>query len=161
MLSTRGLSIPNVCPLCNEGIETITHALRDCREAQVFWNSLAPPLSSSLFYESGLKDWLKINCCCPRVSSLSNISWGTMFAFSIWSLWIRRNNFIFRNERQPCNLRTDAIARATKFAFLESNGKLTCAKSPIKVSWIKPPLNWHKLISRQPKSIRWRRLNSR
>ena len=28
--STRGLSIPDVSPLCNEGIEPITQALRDC-----------------------------------------------------------------------------------------------------------------------------------
>ena len=74
---------------------------------------LAPPLSASLFYGSSLKDWLRLNCCCSWVSSLSNISWGTIFSFGIWSLWIRRNNVIFRNERQPCNLRTDAIARAT------------------------------------------------
>ena len=134
VLSTRGLNIPDVCPLCNDGIETITHALRYCQEAQVFWNSLAPPLSASLFYGSSLKDWLRLNCCCSWVSSLSNISWGTIFSFGIWSLWIRCNSVIFRNERQPCNLITDVIAKATKFAFIGSNGKQIRAKTSIKVS---------------------------
>ena len=41
-LATRGMDVPQICPLCIEGPETILHSLRDCREAQVFWKASPP-----------------------------------------------------------------------------------------------------------------------
>lgn len=53
VLASRGMNIPEMCPLCSDGPETIAHALRDCREAQHFWRSLLPP-PFLLRFSSGL-----------------------------------------------------------------------------------------------------------
>lgn len=42
-LAARGMDVLQICPLCNEGPESILHSLRDCREAEVFWKASPPP----------------------------------------------------------------------------------------------------------------------
>lgn len=44
VLSTRGLNILDVCPLCNEGIETITHALGIAKKPKFFGTLQPSPL---------------------------------------------------------------------------------------------------------------------
>ena len=62
MLNTRGMNLPNHCPLCNEGVESIIHLLRDCPLAKDFWNSLQPPMAFDVFYGTNPMTWIRYNC---------------------------------------------------------------------------------------------------
>ncbi|KAF3946345.1 hypothetical protein CMV_027378 [Castanea mollissima] len=61
VLHSRGMEVPQTCPICNEKPETILHCLRDCREAQALWKAFPPPLTASTFFGTSLMDWLKNN----------------------------------------------------------------------------------------------------
>ena len=45
ILNARGMTLPNHCPICNDGVESIIHLLRDYPYAKEFWNFLQPPWS--------------------------------------------------------------------------------------------------------------------
>ena len=115
-----GLNIPPCCPLCNVDVESIIHSLRDCRHALDFWNSFALPIQSNLFYSANLLVWLQINCTSHLHSSMG-IPWSTLFTFGVWCLWLRCNNFIFKNQHIIKPLMAKTIAKALEFAFLGVN----------------------------------------
>ena len=96
-LVARVMDIPQICPLRNEGPETILHSLRDYHEAQVFWKAFPPPMIKNLFFGTKLEDWLRLNNRSSKVYSSSSITWGIIFPFGIWSLWFCKNDTIFRN----------------------------------------------------------------
>ena len=123
VLSTRGMDVPQTCPICNEGPETILHCLRNYREAQALWKAFPPLLAKNLFFGTNLVNWLKLNCQSTKILSSLSFSWGIIFPFGIWTLWLRRNNSLFRNTSQLRNLRDEVLSRATKFAHLGINGK--------------------------------------
>ena len=81
--------------------ETITHTLRDCPTAQLFWNSLNPPIPRSLFYGASLLNWLKLNCQSSKISTGSSIDWSILFPFALWSLWLHRNSVVFDRAQPP------------------------------------------------------------
>ena len=56
VLTARGINVSPLCPLCNNVAESIIHTLRDCPQAQVFWDSLLPPIHPNLFYNTNLED---------------------------------------------------------------------------------------------------------
>ncbi|XP_075663435.1 uncharacterized protein LOC142633035 [Castanea sativa] len=58
-----------------------------------------------------------------------------------------KNDVVFRNERSQCGLKQEVLAKATEFAYIDINGKQTINHRRIRVSWLKPPLHWHKLNS--------------
>ena len=101
--------------------------LEIAEKPRIFGAPYPPPLSASLFFGTGLKDWFRLNRCSTQASSFSKINWGIIFSFGVWFIWTWRNHFIIRNERHPRNLRTEAISKATEFAFIGPNGKQTCA----------------------------------
>lgn len=146
-LNERGMGIPPVCPVCNSKLETIVHALRDCPKAKCFWNSLMPPLTPNIFYGMPLVEWLKLNCRCSRFSASSNIEWGTIFPMAVWIFWLHRNNIVFGRTRPHRNLVDETLARATKVAYLVSNGKQITNRNKIQVRWLNPSSNWFKLNS--------------
>ncbi|PKI59521.1 hypothetical protein CRG98_020049 [Punica granatum] len=45
LINGRGFNIPSECSICKDQEETISHVLRECRVAQVFWNNLGIPTS--------------------------------------------------------------------------------------------------------------------
>ena len=91
VLAKRGMDIPFLCPICNNAPETILHALRYCPKEQLFWNSPSPPFQRNLFYGVHLVDWLKLNCKSSKSYHSLNITWGILFPFALWTLWLHRN----------------------------------------------------------------------
>ena len=73
VLTARGINVSPLCPLCNDATESIIHTLRDCPQAQVFWDSLIPLVHSNLFYNTNLEDWLRTNSASQQ-ASISGIS---------------------------------------------------------------------------------------
>ncbi|KAK7814391.1 hypothetical protein CFP56_003205, partial [Quercus suber] len=111
------------CHICNEGPKTILHCLRDCREAQALWKAFPPSLAENIFFGTNLMDWLRLNCQTNKLPSSLSFNWGIIFPFGLWTLWLRRNNFIFQNSGLPRNLRDKVISRATEFAHLSISAK--------------------------------------
>jgi len=147
ILTTKGMDVSPTCHICNTGSKTILHMLRDCHIARNLWNSLSLPFLATSFFGLQLNDWLWLNCYSTKTQATSNIHWGIIFAFGIWTLWIYRNDVVFRNERSRCSLKQEVLVKATKFAYIIINGKQTINHQRIRVSWLKPRLHWHKLNS--------------
>ena len=79
--------MPVSCLLCDEGTENVIHVLRDCGVAQSFWDS-PPPIPVAIFYGTNLIDWLRLNCGSTKSCVVTNLNWGIVFSFGIWSLWL-------------------------------------------------------------------------
>lgn len=124
--------------------ESIIH-LWDCRFAQYFWNSFPSPIQATLFYGANLLDWLRLNFCSSKPSSFSDVDWGILFSFRIWSLRLQGNSVIFRNKRSHRNLKAETLAKAMEFTFIGINSKLTCSHTNMKANRLRPPVSWYKL----------------
>lgn len=102
----------------------ILHVLRDFQFAQGFWNSFPPPLQGSLFYGVGVADWMRLNCRSTiRTSSLC-ITWGSIFPFGLWGLWLHRNNLVFGRGAVRTDLKKDVVAKATEYPLLGVNARV-------------------------------------
>lgn len=129
LLAERGMDISPQCPMCNSAPKSVIHALKDCPKAQLFWNSFSPPASSATFYGTQLLDWLRINCKSSQhcgtskiawaiILPIAEIAWAIIFPIAIWSLWLNRNNAVFKKTNNQKDLRAETLARATEVAFL-------------------------------------------
>ena len=88
ILASYGMEMPVSCLLCDEGTENVIHVLRDCGVAQSFWDSFPPPIPAAVFYGTNLIDWLRLNCGSTKSCVVTNLNWGIVFSFGIWSLWL-------------------------------------------------------------------------
>ena len=147
VLVGRGMEVPVSCMVCDEGPKSVLHVLRDCCVAREFWNSFPPPLSATVFYETHLMDWLRLNCDSTKKYAAVNLNWGIVFSFGIWNLWIHRNGVVFRGERTNQNVREVVISKAMEFAYVGINDKRAQTRQLIHVHWCKPLLNWCKVNS--------------
>lgn len=86
-LVSRGLLIPDLCPLCNAANETIEHLLRVCAALKLREVAKINVIDSHSF---SFVDWIKANA---KTSTLSNIHipMGTLFVYLLWHQWIARN----------------------------------------------------------------------
>ena len=141
------MNLPNHCPLCNEGSESIIHLLRDCPIAKDLWNSLHPPMASDAFFGNNPMTWIRYNCRNTSPSSTLGINWNTLFSFGIWTLWLHRNNVIFRGKPLQNNLKAETISKAVEFAFLGLEDKHHTHQTTIRVKWNAPLVNWYKVNS--------------
>ena len=90
-----------------------------------------------------IEDWLCTNCA-SNLASTSGISWGIIFPFGVWSLWLQRNKVVFGNNPSHKPLMTETIAKVAEFAFLGAHTKARCSLTTIQVQWYAPPDNWFK-----------------
>uniref|UniRef100_A0A2N9HJ77 Reverse transcriptase domain-containing protein n=1 Tax=Fagus sylvatica TaxID=28930 RepID=A0A2N9HJ77_FAGSY len=116
-LASRGINIPTFCPRCLAPNESLVHMLRDCPDSIAFWNSFRFPSVGSHFYSAPFSDWIHSNCIALS-SHDHNIPWQTLFSFGIWSLWLRRNQFIFKPDSSFLDLVVNAISYASEFFYL-------------------------------------------
>lgn len=145
VLAARGLNVLLCCPICNFAAESILHLLRDCPQVWAFWDSFSPPIHSNLFFGANLSDWLKINCTSHKVVGIG-ISWGIIFPFGVWSLWLQWNRVIFRDHTTLKPIMAETLAKVLEFAYLGLNERRKRTTCSIQVRWIPPPENWFKLI---------------
>uniref|UniRef100_A0A0A9B169 Reverse transcriptase zinc-binding domain-containing protein n=1 Tax=Arundo donax TaxID=35708 RepID=A0A0A9B169_ARUDO len=89
-LKIRGVEKPPHCMFCEE-IETIPHLFFDCIVAKSCWEMTSDFLGSKIGqdYESIACKWL---------SSKKFGATNTISAIVLWSIWLIRNNFIFRKQ---------------------------------------------------------------
>ena len=93
-----------------------------------------------------IEDWIRTNCASNLASTLG-ISWGIIFPFGVWILWLWHNKVMFRNNPNHKPLMTETIAKASEFAFLVAHMKVRRSSTTIQVQWYAPLDNWFKLNS--------------
>lgn len=71
------------------------------------------------FFSLPIHTWCKTN---SQVNFTSDyLPLNTIFAFTLWSIWLNHNSMIFNNQNIPPKLlRNKALSHATKFFFLRS-----------------------------------------
>ena len=86
------MGIDTYCPLCQQAVETIIHALCDCTVVKPIWHQLNAEAFYSFFFKSELLEWLEKNGRENIVIPQSPIPWRYTFLFAIWVIWLKRNH---------------------------------------------------------------------
>ncbi|KAK9011122.1 hypothetical protein V6N11_043979 [Hibiscus sabdariffa] len=91
----RHLSDSERYSICNNGTESIEHALRLCSKARQVWESMVPPSKLSLFDSLSFENWLLQ--CVKNVAGIGvgDDLWNTRFAVTCWLIWKTRCANIF------------------------------------------------------------------
>ncbi|OMO73242.1 reverse transcriptase [Corchorus capsularis] len=140
-LKIIGIISDDLCPMCNEGPETIQHLFIDCPHTASVWNQLHPP---PLEQCTCPYDWLKANCSNSKSSFHLKIPWNVVFAMFLWYIWNRRNDKVFNkdfNTQEPVH---NIIAHAAEFFAV--NGSIKANTSAIRlIGWNKPMFDHFKI----------------
>ncbi|XP_070010645.1 uncharacterized protein [Nicotiana sylvestris] len=140
-LNNIGINIDRMCPICKSAEETITHIFLSCLIANRFWNEIGINNTSITLVEGHWIDTVKRFQ--PPIPLLM-LDWLEIFPFSLWNLWINRNNNNFNNDQQDLSLSV-VITRAQEFKLLTYNHSSPTNKKSIKVKWHKPRQGAYKL----------------
>ena len=76
---------------------------------------------ASIFFGLNTFEWLRQNCYNSKTSPNSDIRWGIIFSFGIWTLWLNRNGVVFQHECGQRNLKSNVLAKAMEFAYIGIN----------------------------------------
>ncbi|GMJ00001.1 hypothetical protein HRI_003669300 [Hibiscus trionum] len=96
-LRKRGLSIiqDSLCPLCRKSTESTSHLLLHCNVTWLIWMRFAKFWNIHLVIPGDLASALILwQSACP-VSDVNSI-WRFIPAVILWSIWLMRNDLIFR-----------------------------------------------------------------
>ena len=145
VLGSRGFTIDQSCPLCNNHVETIDHLLRECHASVSFWNQLGVPSKAIQSFGLPLLDWLHINSTCGFTLRHLHIPWKTLFIFGLWTLWLNRNSVAFQGRQSNPSIAKICIAKTAEFHFLIQGTDAQNKKIQHPVSWTKLDLGWFKL----------------
>ena len=124
--------------------ETLIHCLRDCPDSVAFWQAIKVHSSCVNAFSLACSDWLFTNCS-SSTTHANRIPWQTFFAFGIWTLWLRRNQIIFKAGSILPNPAVCAVSHASEFFYLMDVKTNAKNRIPISVKWNPPPVNWAKL----------------
>jgi hypothetical protein len=96
----RGLSHPEVCPLCGQAQETIQHLLATCIFAGQFWHGFLSPFGLGHLTPSddevSFEKWWRI--VCNRVHKDKKKRLNSAIIFGAWCLWLQSNRVVFNGE---------------------------------------------------------------
>ena len=81
--------------ICHDKLETISHVLRECTAARVFWAESNMPDEIHNIVTLDIVDWLKVNARCKVFAKGKSHSWAHYFLFGLWQLWLSRNKRLF------------------------------------------------------------------
>nr|XP_023896924.1 uncharacterized protein LOC112008814 [Quercus suber] len=139
-LAERGMSINMLCPLCVLEVETIAHALRDCRLVREVWFNLGVARNDMEFFNEELEIWMTKNA---KVTS--PLHWDTVFLFAIWILWQKRNLVLFQKKPVSLNTHIEIIQRAREFIHCGINTVTEHRQILRAIRWERPNRGWVKL----------------
>ena len=160
VLSSRGLNLSPICPICSEGNESINHMLTGCKSVVEVWQKLEFPCCLVDSFNKPVAEWLQVNCKTEVCSSFLGIPWRIIFIMSIWQIWIHKNDFVFRTGRPNQNLDKKSVQSSAEYFTIGMKTKIPLSKICIPVSWQKPPCGLGKikhgwLYFRQSEQSRW------
>lgn len=80
------LTSNSYCSLCNEGVESTLHVLRDCKSAREVGDAIIDPNACCCFYQAPSLDWIKENISISLHDGVSE-AWDRRFGAALWWLW--------------------------------------------------------------------------
>ncbi|KAJ4756378.1 RNA-directed DNA polymerase (reverse transcriptase)-related family protein [Rhynchospora pubera] len=105
-LLRRHINVQHLCHLCQQSIlETAEHLFCTCPFSVEIWTRLGLPSTAV----QGIPSILHFLCSTDRLS--------VTVATALWSLWIERNNRIFRNERRNVQAVQDWLVQQAALFF--------------------------------------------
>ncbi|XP_050238477.2 uncharacterized protein LOC126687968 [Mercurialis annua] len=149
----RHMTTDASCFLCGHHSEDTDHVLRHCVFAREVWRKIHLINCLNIrndFFTSPFDSWLFNNL--QNHSNSRNGNWSTTFGLTLWSLWLHRNNLVFKDERcssdsvaQKIKCLVDYTTQAQRFAIL-SNPGLGNKKEHL-ICWTPPPTHVLKINS--------------
>lgn len=160
-IAARGVNSESTCPLCRNGIESISHLLRECPFAVDFWRKIGVPASLVSSFNTNWLEWLKINSLCNHQIQSHGYPWRNLFPFAVWGLWKHRNKLVFENTALNHSLHKSCINQAAEYFFCVGKSVRPQQQGCMQISWNKPNVGWHKLNTDgasmgNPGKTRWR-----
>lgn len=92
------MGIDDTYSICQEGVQTVMHALRDCSWVRSIWRQLAVLPSNQDFWRLELQDWLVYNGNLTPNGTAGILPWKMIFPFALWNIWKSRNGCVFRGK---------------------------------------------------------------
>ncbi|XP_071704799.1 uncharacterized protein [Rutidosis leptorrhynchoides] len=97
-LDRRGIDLGTLlCPLCNDVVESVDHAIFSCKSAQDIWNGISKWWNLSLPPGSILDDLIKCSTSIGVESSKRKI-WQAVVWVTCYLIWKNRNLKVFKND---------------------------------------------------------------
>lgn len=127
-LERRGVTQDTMCPICQEGFETILHALRDCHQLKLMWNQLRISSSNHDFWRSNLQSWLSLNGRLRRSLCATHPPWRVVFPIAIWNVWKSRNNMVFNRQNRNPNRAMEIVNQALEYYHCIASPRLLTRK---------------------------------
>lgn len=142
-LHSRSILQSPSCPFCPTFVEDSEHVLRACSKAKEVW--LAFNVSPA-FFSAPFNEWLETNLHTGSTSG-QLLPWKLLFACLIWSIWLARNEKVFRNTIKPSvRVVKEAFRMAWEYFYLmPSFSSSSEPHSPSSSVWSPPPCNIVKL----------------
>ncbi|XP_056688409.1 uncharacterized protein [Spinacia oleracea] len=104
-LQKRGMRVDGRCALCMEFTESDNHLFRDCSMSNHIWKASSLGINAGVNQHIDIREWIK---------NFMSLFWNEdgghsprvlMFVATLWSIWLHRNEIIFRNtEPNPSNI---------------------------------------------------------
>ncbi|KAL2937723.1 hypothetical protein RDABS01_021172, partial [Bienertia sinuspersici] len=117
-LCRRGMEVDPLCPLCGAEAEMDVHFAMKCGEAKNLWYLSPLRIDTNEFNVSSIFNWVH---CLQRRHMDEN--WWSLFWNLAWSLWMRRNEWVFEKKRVEI---TDLVQRvpALTMEYMAANEKI-------------------------------------
>jgi len=148
-LMKRGVCVDELCPICQEALESVLHALRDCAWVKLVWARLGITEANRVFWDSGLLDWLHWNGNHMDTGDVTSVSmrlpWKIRFPFAVWNIWKTINDFVFQRKRLNPQLDLLIIYQVIEFLHCIASPRVPIQKTVQRIRWEKPPAGWMKL----------------
>lgn len=135
----------NLCHLCGNESETINHIFLQCTNAQRLWHQLRlSHIVNTISRTSPPSQWLYPLFNNNKYPMPHKINQQTFMSFTLWNLWISRNDNNFNNRQQLTNPK-HIINQALEYTYLASNMKIQYNNILLPLKWIPPKPNYYKL----------------
>ncbi|KAL0007753.1 hypothetical protein SO802_009255 [Lithocarpus litseifolius] len=140
----RGVVEEVNCPICQEEVDTVLHALRDYSRVRLVWRKLGVKVGDWVFWESNLQTWINYNGIQNKVVTPANMPWKVVFPFAVWLIWKSRNHSMFRGKNMSSNFAADILKQVTEYVHCAASPRALTHKSIQQIRWERPLGGWKK-----------------
>nr|KYP70931.1 Putative ribonuclease H protein At1g65750 family [Cajanus cajan] len=140
----RGLGPDSTCSICRQEEEDIIHVLRDYKFAKEVWSKIPGGATVSMSINGDFQSWIISNL--TRNNQLTP-NWSITFAFTLDSIWHRRNKLIFLNSILSVDQVVEEIRMRVDSFFAATSTGEAFMRTPLFSSdhWKCPPERFIKL----------------
>lgn len=136
------MGIDDKCPICQEEVETMMHALRDCFRVRSVWRQLGVSPSNQYFWRLETQDWMAYNGNLNLNGAAGNFPWKMIFPFAMCNIWKSRNGCVFNGKNPNPNLTTEVVNQVVEFMYCASSPRGLTHSIITRMRWEKPQEGW-------------------